>query len=953
MVGREETKEVATVAAVEDKKNSCFFSTILKWKSAVVCEDMVSFRYHIETLKASIENGLVEPNLFGGWDSDFRKTFQNPENGRDIVEEFLVWIMEKMFFGVEGKVDAEALTFLLESEVVIRLPENMVHVLIGCKHRDAARPLRYVLERLYCCHDINKVDSFSDIGLVCERGQWMRIAAWNGEEETTAPDGGDDLFCGKTAWHCAASMPLLGHTPLTLCIFKHVVASPSDHEKKDTTTLHKFKTVEEEILDILLGHPDIDVNRRNALGMTPLCMALQEGNWDIAGRLIGKGADLWTESNLYGGVRVYPIEFALTHTENCTDLVLEMMDQMIWRLQQDQQKHKKDVAKFPFFVHDLVLRKNDDVLRRLLANEGAHKDMFVQWMNLMGCTLDVRDSSFERTVLHHLVVTLVGEAKKMESMVEMFLDSGLMNMDTVCGVDVEGDSVLHLLAKQIVKSSSSFGFHGMVEMKALDTIMNFVAVDKGRQETFVNLKNRKGETCLHILADISKLGHFWASVSNIARNEDDLLALIENDFQNMETMAVEDFLYGYDYYENLKNHRKMLNVRVEVNKKKKAKLDLYMNFVRKLVETYDADVNAVVNLDQNVHVGSVYTGAITELSLNPNFNKSVLMIAVEKRNVAMYRYLLNQHGPRLCLNHVHHDNGSILHSILRNGPSYWIHRPSNFVVDGIEFSQSPNRPDFMDSRLFLLDAVMAVWNIFSKIRYRGPDLNDLIDIQDASGQSVLHLVLRQSNAMFQSYFMAQYLLNNYGPRVDEEDEGGNLPIMIALKTGIFLERTKEDHNHNGLLLLAQLIQKTAATCSTPDISMHDVRSGATLFHLLARHLDEGDCIFAMKVFLDSRSSPADRLTILNGRDAAGKIPLYTACLHNHRRLCLHMLKWGASWDAVDQDGEFFLDSMDDVDLRRFLERKFVFADKMRIFTRCPSVQKLSRELMRFIFIKMF
>ena len=399
---------------------------------------------------------------------------------RVVIEYVILWILERMYFDTRH-VDNVYLMLLLQSPLGA-VPQNFLMLMIGFQNDEMVRFfLKDFVTKRKMCLNINAIDEISSF----ER--------------------------------CMRQFPLRLQTPLTACILnlkeKSICCMKKLVENDGSNTECEASFC---IFQTLLETcDDLDLDQENGLGWTPLCLAIKQRLWNIVDVLLKRGCSAKKQSIVFGNV-VSPLFLANEQgnvylVDKLTILDVEPISQCKELILMEVVRNKDIFSLNTIFgLHD-KLKKDVWIVDFNFRDASGYSVFDVALMN-------------DFVVIFMKLVDLNFEQHKYNNIGYMF--------DATKG-DLNGNTLLHTLATKLnacQKGDIFISWNYQVLLKRIFDLVilrtmketKFTMDDSTMREYFMgnigfseyqdffqeeiknfcNALNGRGESCLHILADL-------------------------------------------------------------------------------------------------------------------------------------------------------------------------------------------------------------------------------------------------------------------------------------------------------------------------------------------------------------------------------------------------------------------------------------------------------------------
>lgn len=520
----------------------------------------------------------------------------------------------------------------------------------------------------------------------------------------------------------------------------------------------------------------------------------------------------------------------------------------------------------------------------------------------------------------------------------------------------KGNTVLHILAKQIRRTLVTLEIHewwNWVEVlkhlmqQALRHVEEGSADFQNAQKTFVNTKNKRGQTCLHLLAAIS------LQDTNLIKAE------LNGSLNSYQVQKMKD-------YE-----------------------DLLCYFIEECGASIDLPVDPVlnekpwteINFFKECHLASKHPKM-------QQFGKNALMLAISHANVSFYRYIFEKLMLHFDIFKQDNYGNTVLHLAILAGEHYF-NSESNFYFQKPEFSPLLQIHFAIFTHVnssieYLVSRIRSTANA-QKENYTGLWKNtDLFNTLNHNRKSFLHLAVETITPLRVQDYQVLFDKEN-GSYFQFQDVKLRTPLMLALSSG------KNCNNLPLFMVLSKDIVFDMRDCKGKNIfhmlmeSFTEPKHKSDFFQFLMqepfhRQWARVSCEampqyayckeeqFHVDYILKTQFSPTEeidiyknRALVLNQEDQEMRSPFHKAYLEHDETMTLLLLKHGASW--YEPTSSAFFDFVHERSLinqrhfKSFIEDKFIWRQKILVVreafkytgSKNCHVSKLCKEILNQIF----
>jgi len=621
-----------------------------------------------------------------------------------VVWELILWFLDRMFFDAKNS-DNVAFMIVLESPLAA-VPRNFLHVIIGY---ESFHLVQYFMQRFLPLRgdkesiNINEVDHCSSID------------------------------------RCFREVPLRGQTALTLCILNQkshrISCMKRTHNAKIPLELivensYAGKTESEFIFDWLVNNPDVDLNQENAMGWTPLCLAIKQRLWYVVDVLMKKGCDTARSSHVFGK-DLYPWFLA---GEEGNLLLMQKLKAAHCMVESVLGCVDRDMGQL---IMSFVMNNDYENLKLLWdvhkENQTWHVNM--NFRNQQGQSFfHIAFVNSNIDVFYLLVewnVSLYDDS-----------DNASFLFDPLEG-DLNGNTMLHWLAMKLNAMCTSQGFVRWNFSDVLKRIFDFHLLRLMKQSMFAI----EHDDLVKYFMDIETCGHS----QYVEFFMDDV-----KKFANALNAEGETCLHVLAQCEGFRKINDMM------------KLDIHSGVFKSLIEVYHADFNLCIQQSFRHRYALDFARDIHLSAYENKYCKSVLMLAIQNQNTVLYRYILETHGEALDISKKDYYGNTLLHIAFYSG-SYLFSQDK-----GVTVAFHAEAKTLQEAQRYLFGTIL---DLAERRRMHCDDDACILNVQNSEKQSVLHLIGKYSNSIDFDLFA------RYCPRVDVQDSDGNTPLMLALKHG--------------------------------------------------------------------------------------------------------------------------------------------------------------------------
>jgi len=523
----------------------------------------------------------------------------------------------------------------------------------------------------------------------------------------------------------------------------------------------------------------------------------------------------------------------------------------------------------------------------------------------------------------------------------------------------KGNTVLHVMAKQVKRALLTSDINEWwdwisVVHHLIQVLMLVVGPAKCQNKEeilkqFVNMKNKRGQTCLHLLAAIS------LQRANLIKPE------VNGSLNSYQVKKMESYEALYQF--------------------------LMEECGASLYSRVDPLLTEMPWTQLNFFKESQLSSRHAKLE---QFGKNALMLAISHGNVSFYRYVFEKQKLHFDIFQKDNYGNTVLHLAILAGEHYF-NQDSNFFFDRFEFSPLLQIhfavfTNIRSSIDYLVSAIRST-ALVQKPIYTGVWENtDLFNSVNVQQKSFLHLAVenivplrvQDYKILFENenecYF--QFQDNNLKTplmlALSSSKNFNNLPLFMTLSKDIVFDM-KDCKGKNVFHILMENFSETKHKQDFFDFLMEEqfqrqwARVSCVVFPQYASCREEKfhikyvlkyDQISVEKNEIDVYRN---RALVLNQEDHEQRSPFHRAYLEHNETMTLLMLKHGASW--YDADSSAFFDFVHERSLinqrlfKSYIEDNFIWRQKILVFkeafkysgSKTCHVSKLCKEILNQIF----
>lgn len=762
-----------------------------------------------------------------------------------------------------------------------------------------------------------------------------------------------DLYSNFQTFDISRKLNSHGHSLWTLAISVEKVKKKSCHFP---FILFQVKS---SLSPLVSGHDSSSnslccgLDMPNKMGWTPLCWALSLHLLDTAKLLIQHKANVNAISSIQTK-KIKPLELAIENQHSDVITIIENASKSKERLVSERFVVEV-AARFAVaqnssgmtFLEGQVTKFHDS--QAWLSSQSSKPKCFA--LVDLNQSVDEEGNTVLHTVVHQENSNLFASFLEWNAALAKFPESQAWCVDPR-KQNKKGNTALHMLAKQVKRTLLTLEVNEWcnwiaIVQQLMQVLMHVVgpANFQDTQRQFVNMQNKRGQACLHLLAAIS--------------------------LQNINLIKPE--LDG------------------SLNSYQVQKMKDYQNLFQYLVEECGASMDLQVDpvLTEKPWAPLNYFKECQLSSCHPKleqFGKNALMLAISHGNVVFYRYILEKQNLKFDIFQKDKNGNTALHLAILAGEHYY-NDESNFYFERSEFS-----PLLQIHFAIFTKVNSSIEYLVSNIRstahaqkehytglWKNTDLFNSLNIQKKSFlhlavETIVPLRVQDYKVLFDrengSYFQFQDIFQRTPLMLalSSSKNCNNLPLLMALSKDIVFDM-KDSRGKNVFHMLMESFSETRHKLDFFDFLMQEQFQGQwarVSCEAIPQYAPCKEKTFHVNYVLKPQHPPEkeidiykNRALVLNQEDQDQRSPFHRAYLEHNETMTLLLLKHGACWH--DSSAFFdFVHARSLVNQRHFksyIEDNFIWRQKILVvreafkyngFPNC-HICKLCKEILNQIF----